>query len=186
VIALRNRLPLLRQAGVEHSSIRRDWLCFCVRRAAEKSGYNCWWLAEHVAASVICYLGITYQENVITTKQLRDVVVSVLRAIGYAEVALHFRTLDLPFELSLSDLAREAGLGYELAFFQLLKERIQPAFSNRASNIDFYELQPCVRLLRSTKTWSRPCSELQNEIVEFLRTHFQRANLKAHILLTIR
>lgn len=186
MIALHNCLPLLRQAGYEHSAIRRDWLCFCLRRAAEKSGYRCWWLAEHVAASVICYLSTTYQENVITTKQLRNVVVSVLRAIGYAEVALHFQTLDLPFELSLRELAREAGPGYELAFFQLLKERIQPALSNRASNLDFYGLQSCVRLLRSTKNWTRGCSELQNEIVEFLRAQFQRANLKAHILLTIR
>jgi hypothetical protein len=117
---------------------------------------------------------------------LRDVVVSVLRAIGYAEVALHFQPLDLPFELSLSELAREAGPGYELAFFQLLKERIQPALSNRASNFNFYGLRSCVRLLRSTKSWTHSCSELQNEIVEFLRAQFQRANLKAHILLTIR
>jgi hypothetical protein len=186
VIAFRDCLPLLCQTGDEHSAIRRDWLCFCLRRAAEKSGYRSWWLAEHVAASVICYLSTTYQENVITTKRLRDVVVSVLRAIGYAEVALHFQPLDLPFELSLSELAREAGPGYELAFFQLLKERIQPALSNRASNFNFYGLRSCVRLLRSTKSWTHSCSELQNEIVEFLRAQFQRANLKAHILLTIR
>jgi hypothetical protein len=186
VIALRNCLPLLRRAGDEHSTIRRDWLCFCLRRAAEKCGYYRWWLAEHVAASVMCYLATTYQKNVISTKQLQEVVASVLRAIGYAEVALHFRTLNLPFELSLSELAQEAGPGYELAFFQLLKERIQPALSNRASNLDFYGLQSSVRLLRSAKIWSRSCSELQSEIVEFLRAQLQRADLKADILLTIR
>jgi hypothetical protein len=186
VIALRNCLPLLRQAGDEHSAIRRDWLYFCLRRAAEKSGYDSWWLAEHVTASVMCYLGITYQKNVITTKQLRDVVLSVLQVIGYAEVALHFQTLDLPFELSLSELAQEAGPGYELAFFRLLKERIQPALSNQASNLDFYGLQSCVRHLQSAKTWSRSCSELRSEIVEFLRAQLQRADLKAEILLTIR
>jgi hypothetical protein len=186
VIAFRNSLPLLRQSGQDHSVIRHDWLCFCLRRAAEKSGYDRWWLAEHVASTVMCYLETTYQKNVITTKQLRTIVLSVLQAIGYAEVALHFQTLDLPFELSLSELAQEAGPGYELAFFRLLKERIQPALSNQASNLDFYDLQSCVRHLQSVKTWSRSCSQLRNEIVEFLRAQLQCANLKADILLTIR
>jgi hypothetical protein len=186
VIALRNYLPLLRHAGDKHSVIRRDWLYFCLRRAAEKSGYDRWWLAEHVAAGVMCHLATTYQKNVITTRQLRDVVLSVLQSIGYAEVALHFQTLDLPFELSLSELAQEAGPGYELAFFRLLKERIQPALSNQASNLDFYGLQSCVRHLQSAKAWNRSCSELRSEIVEFLRALLRRADLKVDILLTIR
>jgi hypothetical protein len=186
VIALRDCLPLLRQAEDDYSTIRQDWLCFCLRRAAEKSGYDRWWLAEHVASSVICHLQRTYPSNIITLKQLHDIVLSALQAIGYAEVALHFQTLDPPFELSLADLAREAGPGYELAFFRLLKERIEPALSKQTSNLDFYGLRSCVRHLQSAKTWSRNCSELRNEIVEFLRAQLQRAELQADILLTIR
>ncbi len=186
MIALRDYLPLLRQAENNHSTIRHDWLCLCLRRAAEKSGYDRWWLTEHVASSVMCYLETTYHKNVIAKRQLRDIVLSVLQAIGYGEVALHFQTLDLPFELSLSDLAQEAGPGYELAFFRLLKERVQPALSDQASNLDFSGLQSCVRHLRSAKTWSRSCSELRTEIVNFLRAQMRRADLKADILLTIR
>jgi hypothetical protein len=186
VIALGNHLPLLHQGAESYSAIRRDWLCFCLQRAAEKSGYDRWWLAEHIASSVVCYLGTTYQNNVITENHLGDIVLSVLQAIGYAEVALHFQTLDLPFELSLIDLAQEAGAGYELSFFRLLKERVQPALSNQASNLDFYGLKQCVRHLQSAKTWSRSCSELRNEIVEFLRAQLLRADLQTDILLTIR
>jgi hypothetical protein len=186
VIALRNHLPLLHQGGGSYSAIRRDWLCFCLQRAAEKSGYDRWWLVEHIVSSVICYLGTTYQNNIITENHLGDIVLSVLQAIGYAEVALHFQTLDLPFELSLIDLAQEAGAGYELSFFRLLKERVQPALSNQASNLDFYGLKQCVRHLQSAKTWSRSCSELRNEIVEFLRAQLLRADLQTDILLTIR
>ncbi len=186
MIALRNSLPLLRQYEYEDSQIRHDWLCFCLCRAAEKAGYSHWWLAEHVAASVMCYLSTTYEKNVISLKQLRDIVLSVLQAIGYAEVALSLDTLHPPFELSLSELAKEAGPGYELAFFRLLKERIQPAFSHRASNLDIYGLQSCVRRLQAVKTWSGNCSQLRNEIVDFLRAQLERANLKTDFLLTIR
>ena len=186
MIALRNYLPLLHQAGGSYSAIRRDWLCVCLRRAAEKSGYDTCWLAEHVASSIICYIEATYHNNVITMTRFYDIVLSVLQAIGHPELALHFQTLDLPFELSLIDLAQEAGSGYELAFFRLLKERIQPALSNQASNLDFYGLRQCVRHLQSAKRWSRRCSELRNEIVEFLRGQLLRADLQADILLTIR
>ena len=186
MIALRNYLPLLSQAEGSYSAIRRDWLCFCLRRAAEKSGYDRWWPAEHVASSVLYYLEATYQNNVITENHLSDIILCVLQAIDYPEVALHFQTLDLPFELSLIDLAREAGPGYELSFFRLLKERVQPAFSNQASNLDFHGLRQCVRHLQSAKIWSRSCSELRNEIVEFLRAELLCADLQTDILLTIR
>jgi hypothetical protein len=186
VIALRDSLPLLRQNEKEDSQIRHDWLCFCLCRAAEKAGYSRWWLAEHVAASVMCYLSTTYEKNVISLEQLRAIVLSVLQAIGYAEVALSLDTLHPLFELSLSELAREAGPGYELAFFQLLRERIEPALSHRASNLDIYGLQSCVRHLQAVKTWSRNCSQLRIEIVDFLRGQLERANLKTDFLLTIR
>jgi hypothetical protein len=186
VIALRDSLPLLRQNENEDSQIRHDWLCLCLRRAAEKAGHSQWWLAEHVAASVMCYLSTTYEKNVISLKQLCDIVLSVLQAIGYAEVALCLDTLPPRFELSLTELAKEAGPGYELAFFRLLKERIQPALSDQASNLDIYGLQSCVRHLQAVKTWSCNCSQLRNEIVDFLRAQLERANLKTDFLLTIR
>jgi hypothetical protein len=186
VIALRDSLPLLRQNENEDSAIRGDWLCFCLCRAAEKAGYSHWWLAEHVAASVMCYLSTTYEKNVISPKQLCDIVLSVLQAIGYAEVALCLDTLQPTLEISLSELAKEAGQGYELAFFRLLKERVQPALSDRASNLDVYGLQSCVRHLQAVKTWSHNCSRLRSEIVDFLRAQLERADLKTDFLLTIR
>jgi hypothetical protein len=186
VIALRDSLPLFRQSENEHCSIRKDWICFCLYRAAEKAGYRRWWLAEHVTASVLCHLSKTYGNNVVTPKQLREIAVCALQAIGYAEVALRLDAVVPPFELSLSDLAAEAGPGYELAFFRLLKERIQPALSDCALSIEVYGLQSCVRHLQSVKTWTRGCSLLRNEIVHFLRAHLERANVKIDIHLTIR
>jgi hypothetical protein len=186
VISLRDSLPLLRQSENEHCAIRQDWLCFCLRRAAEKAGYNRWWLAEHVTASVLYYLSRTYQNNVVTSQQLREFFLSALQAIGYAEIALRLDAIDPPFELSLSDLAEEAGPGYELAFFRLLKERIQPAFCDRASSLTLYGMQSCVRHLQSVKTWSRACSQFRSEIVNFVRAHLERAKVKTDILLTIR
>lgn len=186
MIALRDSLPLLRRSENEHCAIRKDWICFCLFRAAEKAGYRRWWLAEHVTASVLYYLSKTYVNNVVTPKQLHEIVVSALQSIGYAEIALRLDAVVPPYELSLSALAEEAGPGYELEFFRLLKERIQSAFCAPASSLEIYGLQSCVRHLQSAKTWSRGCSLLRNEIVNFLRAHLERANVKTDIRLTIR
>jgi hypothetical protein len=186
VIALTDSLPLLRRNENEDVPLRQDWLYYCLRKAAEKAGYNQWWLAEHVTSSVFWYFSTTYERNTVTLKEILEIVRSVLQAIGYSEVGVHFETLNPPFELDLADLAREAGPGFELAFFQILKERVRPALADHASNINIYGLQTCVRRLRSIKTWSRSCSELRNEIVEFLRAQLERTDLQTDLLLSIR
>jgi hypothetical protein len=181
VIALKNSLPLLRRQDHKTVPLRRHWLCCCVRRAAEKSGYSQWWLAEHVTDSVFCYLSTAYERNTITLNDISEFTRLALQSIGYAEVALSLEILEPPYELSLEEIAKEAGTGFELAFFQLLKERIQPAFS--APTLHLYGLQNCVRALQSVKTWSRNCSQLRSEIVEFIRSQLKIS--QAETLLTI-
>jgi len=184
VIALRDSCPILRLEDGSIEIIRRKWLCNCLSQAAAKAGYSEWWLADHVAESVIVFLSSLYDGPVITKGELDEIVRSALQAIGHGEVALRYETLDPPYEISLFDLATEAGPGYELAFFQLLRKRMEPMFSGRVSSINVLDLQNCVRFLQSVKTWSRSCSELRNEIVEFLRAQLEKN--KPEVFLTIR
>jgi hypothetical protein len=184
VIALLDSLPILRLDDGSIETIRRDWLCGCLTRAATKAGYTQWWLSTHVAESILCFLAGCYNQPVITISELNEIIRSALQAIGHGEIALKYETLDPPCEISLYDLAAEAGPGYELAFFQLLKERMRPILSRRASNVNVLGLQNCVRFLQSVKTWSRSCSELRSEIVDFLRAQLEKD--KPDVLLTIR
>ncbi|MBV9491538.1 MAG: hypothetical protein JO069_17735 [Verrucomicrobia bacterium] len=186
MIAFRNSLPLVRLANGEVSALSRDWLRLSLGRAAQQAGYVSWWLAEHVAESVLWYLASGHDRPMITKEEITESVRAALQATGYSEIAARFETLDPPFELSLADLALEAGPGYELAFFHLLRERIRPALHDRASNLYIHGLQPCVRHLQSVKTWSRECSRLRNEIVTFVRAQLASAQLPSNLVLTIR
>jgi hypothetical protein len=186
VIALTNFLPMLRLEDSSVQAIRPDWLTICLRRAADRAGYTKWWLADHVAESALCFLSTQYEAPIIARQQIDEIMRSVLQAIGYGEIATHYQTLNPPYEISLYELANEAGPGYELAFFHLLKERIQPAFGEGASSINVHGLQPCVRYLQSTKTWSRSCSQLRSEIVEYIRAQMERGQAPPQVLLTIR
>jgi hypothetical protein len=183
MIALKNYLPLLRCEEGERP-IRPAWACGCVRTAAERAGYANWWLAEPVGESVLEYLASCYSRNVIGLAAFVELFRAALTSIGYSEVASRFEALPLPFELSLADLARESGPGYELGFFYLLSERIRPALAKPQTSFQLSELHGCVRYLRSAKTWSRNCSQLRTEIVEFVRAELFRINVP--ILLTIR
>jgi hypothetical protein len=169
VIAPRDEMPLVQFEGGQVTAFDSGWLTRRLVHAAEKAGYPQWWLAEHVAASVSNYLRYRFVGNVLTTPRLADAVSSVLQVIGYAEVARHFEPGPAPARISLLELAKKAGSGYELAFFDILGRAMQQLLDARTSYFELYDLELCVKELRARRVWARDCQALRQEIVTFLR-----------------
>jgi hypothetical protein len=186
MIALRDNLPLVRFDDGQVAGFEREWLVRSLARAARKAGYPGWWLARHVAESVATYLALNFEENVIGTPQLAKAVQSVLQVIGYAEVAAQFVPAPPPAYLSLFQLAREAGSGYELAFFYMLGRKIQNLLAARTTYFELSGLDRCVRQLRAKKVWSRDCAALRSEIVTFVREQIGAARHDHEIVLSLR
>ena len=171
MIAPRDEMPLVQFEGGEITAFDSRWLTRRLVHAAEKAGYPQWWLAEHVAASVTNYLRYRYEGNVLPAPRLADAVTSALQVIGYAEVASFFEAGPPPARISLLELAKKAGSGYELAFFELLSRGMQNLLATRAAYFELYDLELCVKELRARKVWARDCQALREEIVIFLRDH---------------
>ena len=169
MIAPRDEMPLVQFEGGEVSAFDPGWLTRRLVHAAEKAGYPQWWLAEHVSASVSNYLRHRFDGNVLTAPRLADAVHSVLQVIGYAEVARHFDPGPPPARISLLELAKKAGSGYELAFFELLGRGMQQLLTTRTAYFELFDLELCVKELRARKVWARDCHALREEIVNFLR-----------------
>lgn len=169
MIALPNDLPLIRLDTGEAVPFEPDWLMHSLARAARRAGLPQWWLAPHVTASVTEYLRADHDATVIESTRLEEAVQSVLQVIGYAEVGRHFVVGRPVLAISLVDLAREAGAGYELAFFELLGRRLAEAFASRTPHFQLTGLEHCVKILRARKIWGRDCESLQAEIVLFAR-----------------
>lgn len=169
MIALRDNLPLVRFSDGRVMNFERGWLSTALVRAAETAGYKKWWLADHVTESVTSFLQQDFDEHVVTICRLEKAVQSVLQVIGYSDVANHFRTMPPPVRISLADIARDAGHGYELLFFDILRARLREAISAPTLQVELCELHRCVKLLRSAKNWRRDCSGLMGEIVTFVR-----------------
>jgi hypothetical protein len=175
MIAPRDEMPLVLFEGGEVSAFDPGWLTRRLVHAAEKAGYPQWWLAEHVSASVSNYLRYRFVGNVLTAPRLADAVSSVLQVIGYAEVASYFDAGPPPARISLLELAKKAGSGYELAFFELLARNMLQLLATRTAYFELFDLELCVKELRARKIWARDCHALREEIITFLRDQLATA-----------
>src|SRR5881398_2288351 len=177
MVAFKEEFPYLRTSSGQLFEFSRDWLHAAITRAADEAGYPSWWLTDHVTESIAFYLQLRNDENVVAFNQLSQTVRYVLNAIGYKEIVPHFARSPPPISISLLDIARHAGAGYELAFFDLLEKQIAALVATRVDNLRLCSLQPCVKHLRGAKTWTRACDALREEIVCFVR---ERLTTAAH------
>ncbi|HEU0209207.1 MAG TPA: hypothetical protein VFQ78_09540 [Candidatus Udaeobacter sp.] len=169
MVAFKEEFPYLRTSSGQLFEFNRDWLLAAITRAADEAGYPGWWLTEHVTESITFYLQLLNDENVVAFSQLSQAVRDVLEAIGYKEIGPHFAPAPPPVSISLIDIARRAGAGYELAFFVLLERQIGALIEAGADNLRIFSLHLCVKHLRGTRTWTRGCDALREEIVCFVR-----------------
>ena len=175
MIAFRNNLPLIQLPNGHSVAFDRTWLIRSLARAAAKAGYTNWWLADHVAQSVTEYLRTHWDTNILSIERLNTSVRSVLEVIGYGEVGQQFVSGRPRVQVSLSEIAREAGSGYELAFFELLGRQILQLVRESGCDFELQDLDRCVKLLKARKAWSRDCDALRNEIIHFTRSQTEQA-----------
>jgi hypothetical protein len=181
MVAFKEEFPYLRTTSGQLFEFNRDWLHAAITRAADEAGYPGWWLTEHLTESITLYMHLLNDENVVAFGQLSQAVRDVLEAIGYKEIGPHFAPAPPPISISLVDIARSAGAGYELAFFSLLAKRLSAVIEAGADNIRLSSLQLCVKRLRGTRTWTRDCDALREEIVCFVREKLAFATDRARL-----
>lgn len=167
MIALPSSLPLIK-VGPDHlASCDAEWLRHNVRDAADRAGMPDWF-ADDIVVGVINFLENHYDGTTITMDSLYDRIRDTLQDLGLMELAEELSPMAPPLRISLTDLAKKAGDGYELAFFQLLDQRFNSATSNGARQVFFYGLRSCVQYLTSLNKWTNRCENLQDEITRFL------------------
>ena len=185
MICFKDNLPVIQLASGQAVAFERDWLVRSLAQAAARAGYAKWWLAGHVAESVTEFLRDQTELNVLPVERLTAAVRSVLQVIGYGEIGQHFTPVPPRVQVSLVELAREAGSGYELAFFEMLGRRLRELCRDPGAYFELRGLEPCVKLLRARKTWSRDCAALRSEIVCFVREHSGTAAARNEIAFSL-
>lgn len=72
-------------------------------------------------------------------------------------------------ESDMCAMARECGVGGELAFFPRLREELKAHLQAECRVIRFCGLRNCVKQISGARRWSVKCQLLQEQIVGYLR-----------------
>ncbi|MEM7144050.1 MAG: hypothetical protein AAF591_02875 [Verrucomicrobiota bacterium] len=187
MIALPAQMPLLQVGSLEVAEYEKEWLQETIVRAAEQAGHEKWWFAEDVAKSVIIYLQKRFNHNTITLNELFDKVSRTLSKFGFADVANALTPTPPLLRISLAEIARESGPGFELFFFQSLGSKLDELFALDADRIHCADLKRAVKLLAgSPKKWTPACSELKEEIIDFIVQSVEKKSTPPDLSLMIR
>jgi hypothetical protein len=186
MIALAEGMPLVELEDGRLGRFQPTWVFRALWKAAAKTGYPKWWMAGYVVETAVHCLKADYQRTAISIPRMAQMLADILQVIGYGEITLHLELGQPGEQLDLVDLAREAGTGYELAFFNRLRDRLRILIGSGTTNVDLVGLAPCVKKLRSRKLWTRECGDLQEEIVSFVRTQTLAAPAQREISVQVR
>lgn len=169
MIALLDGMPMVKLPDGRNTLFDKGWIISALKASAERAGHRNWWLAEHIAESVTLYLKRDFESNSVGIPNLEGAVHEVLGSLGFPEIAEAFRLPEPPIHLSLTDLAQEAGEGYELAFFGLLESRLRRVAGSHAARLEIHDLSPCLKLLGGRRGGRYYREGLRGEIVGFIR-----------------
>jgi len=166
MIALLHGLPLVTLPNGHSFTFQKSWIKNSLQNVASEQGYGCWWFAAELAESVELYLQREWNGNVITIAELESIIKELLLSLRFSDLAAVFFLPPPPTRLSLLELAQQAGEGYELVFFQLLKKRLEKVVQSPVQQLEVYDLDASLRHLFHRKRLGR--KETKQQIVSFI------------------
>lgn len=178
MISLPHALPYIRIGRSSLALCEAGWLNKTLTNAASGTDLP-EWIALDISRGVERYLADHYKGSVIDSDDLFARIEKTLQSLGLDHVAARIDKTPPPVRISLSELARRAGAGYELAFFNLLEEQLRSAANGGATVVEVHGLRNGVRRLVATKKWTSRCERLMGEITAFVggaRDRFSRAS----------
>jgi hypothetical protein len=173
MIALPHALPFIRIGSSSLALCESDWLTATLTKAARDTDVPAW-MAQDISRGVESYLIKHFKGTVIDSADLFARIEKTLSSLGLDHVAERIDKTPPPVRISLSELARRAGTGYELAFFHLLEEQLKSAAFGGAKVVECHGLRNGVRRLASTKKWTGRCDLLVSEITDFVERMRER------------
>lgn len=167
MISLPHSLPYIRIGSSSLALCEPDWLDETLTNAASGTDVPAW-MALDISRGVERFLTHHYKGSVIDSKDLFAKIEKTLFSLGLDHVAAKIDKTPPPVRISLTELARRAGSGYELAFFRLLADQLRSAAAGGATVVEVHGLHNGVRRLVSSKKWTTRCEVLKKEISDFV------------------
>ena len=133
------------------------------------------------------FLRHDYPNSVIDLSKLQTEVQTVLRDVGYAEVAQNYQTVMPCHQISLARCLRCLPQDNPSEFFRRLGEEIAKLSATQPQNVHFSDLHACVRGLMSIQAEENmhEASSLLYKVVAFVRDHVQSLGWQSQVRCSI-
>lgn len=168
MIALIGNRPAIQVGSHQVHDYDTRWLGDALRRAAAAADSENFPFLDEIRRGIEEYLESRCPRTLIPLPLLFERVRRMLRQVGCGLIAERLEPLAPPVTLALDQIARLAGEGFELAFFEQLRGEIHGLRAAGAEQLRFTGLRECVRILRRRDQWDASCDQLREEIRGFL------------------
>lgn len=174
MIALIGNRPSIQVGKYQIHDYDTRWIGAALRRAAIAADSENFPFLDEIRHGIEEYLESRCSLRLIPLTRLYERMRRMLRAIGCGLMAEKLEPLAPPLRFPLDDVARSAGEGFELAFFEQLRGEIVSLRSEGVEELQFTGLREAVRILRRRDAWDHGCERLSEEIHAFLvRQHHE-------------
>lgn len=147
-----------------------EWLDDALRRAAEAADHSDFPFIEEICKGIVQYLETKCPLKLMHVDDLYGRLRRMLMKIGCQPIADKLEPAAPPVSVSLVQAALEAGSGYELAFFRVLRDELGSLKSSGVGEVRLTGLRASVLILRGTAQWNKGCELLLAEIHSFFAT----------------
>ena len=136
-------------------------------------------VVRHASAAVLHYFKHELQRQFVSVAEFAAALEKVLRNFGLSVYADHEASANPAAEHRVLDcnlhaLATSAvAEGFELLFFPHLRQELQRQLEQAPHVVRFCGLRGCVKQLAGAPRWNRRCQNLNDQIVDFLRSCWQ-------------
>ena len=166
LIGNRPALQIGRYQVIDYDTV---WLDAALRRAARAADHEDFPFVDDIRSGIEKYLETKCPLKLLHLEDLYDRMRRMLVKIGCERIAEKLEPLAPPVTVSLVRAAREAGNGFELAFFETLRVELSELRRAGAEEIRFTGLRESSLILRGAVQWNKHCDTLLSEIQAFLR-----------------
>ncbi|GAA5481722.1 hypothetical protein [Haloferula sargassicola] len=171
MIALIGNRPVIQVGRYQVHDYDTGWLGDALRRAARAADREDFPCLDEIQQGIEYYLETRCSLQLLPLQELFDRLRRLLETIGCRPLAEHLEPLAPPVTLCLETLAHEAGDGFELAFFQLLRDEIDDLRQAGAEEVRFVRLRESALHLCHADDWNDRCDQFLSEVRSFLHLH---------------
>lgn len=135
-------------------------------------------IVREAASAVVYYFKVELGRDHVSIEEFSRALEKVLEKLGYEVSAgedVHSGAggegaEEIPqVTLNLPELASACGKGFELIFFQRLRNELREQLATHPRSVRFQGLRSCVKQLTGARRWSDRCQKLSDQIVDYLR-----------------